>query len=161
MKKRLIATSASILMILTGCTIPGMPGESENENTNLVTQQSTSENETNEYLRYNVKSSAFSKNRELITYQINNRVDMNEIETGLMSISEEYFPADEYIYQEGQYLEEIRSWIRRESNDELGLNPPIEVTEDMNWEEVMEIKKKVPCTWDTFMNKIMWIKKET
>jgi protein involved in sex pheromone biosynthesis len=144
MNKRLIATSASLLLILSGCNFMGMPGKSDTENTNLVTQQTTSENETNEYLRYNVKSSAFSKNRELITYQVNNRVDMNEIETGLMSISEEYFPAEDYIYQEGQHLEEIRSWIRRESNDELGLNPPIEVEESMGWEKVMEIKKESP-----------------
>jgi protein involved in sex pheromone biosynthesis len=144
MKKRLIATSAGLMLILSGCNFLGMPDKSENENTNLVTQQSTSENETNEYLRYEVKSSVFSENRELITYQVNNRVDMNEIETGLMSISEEYFPADEFIYQEGQYLTEIGSWIRRKSNDELGLNPAIEVTEDMGWEKVMEIKKQNP-----------------
>ncbi|EDL63219.1 hypothetical protein BSG1_17080 [Bacillus sp. SG-1] len=121
-----------------------MPDKSENENTNLVTQQSTSENETNEYLRYKVKSSVFSENRELITYQVNNRVDMNEIETGLMSLSEEYFPADKFVYQEGQFLEGIGSWIRRESNDELGLNPAIDVTEEMGWEEVMEISKENP-----------------
>ncbi|MGM0844650.1 MAG: CamS family sex pheromone protein [Bacillota bacterium] len=144
MKKRLITTSAGLLIILSGCNFLGLPGESDTENINLVTQQSTSETETNEYLRYQVKSSVFSENRELITYQINNRVDMNEIETGLMSISEEHFPADKYVYQEGQYLEEIRSWIRRESNDELGLNPAIEVTEDMDWEQVMEINKDNP-----------------
>ncbi|RIW28755.1 hypothetical protein D3H55_20875 [Bacillus salacetis] len=144
MKKRLIATSAGLLLVLSGCNFLGMPGKQENENTNLVTQQSTSENETNEYLRYKVKSSVFSENRELITYQVNNRVDMNEIETGLMSISEEYFPADEFIYQEGQYLNGISSWIRRKSNDELGLNPAIEVTEDMGWEKVMELSKDHP-----------------
>jgi protein involved in sex pheromone biosynthesis len=144
MKKRLIATSAGLLLILSGCNFLGMPGKPETENTNLVTQQSSSENETNEYLRYKVKSSVFSKNRELITYQLNNRVDMNELETGLMSLSEEYFPADEYIYQEGQYLDEIGSWIRRKSNDELGLNPAIDVTENMGWEEVMELNKANP-----------------
>ena len=144
MKKRLILTSAGLMVFLSGCTFLGMPDKSENENTNLVTQQSTSENETNEYLRYKVKSSVFSENRELITYQVNNRVDMNEIETGLMSLSEEYFPADKFVYQEGQFLEEIGSWIRRESNDELGLNPAIEVTEEMGWEEVMEISKENP-----------------
>ncbi|WP_409253841.1 CamS family sex pheromone protein [Bacillus sp. SCS-153A] len=144
MKKRLIATSTGLMLILSGCTFLGIPDKSENENTNLVTQQSTSENETNEYLRYQVKSSVFSKNRELITYQVNNRVDMNEIETGLMSLSEDYFPADKFIYQEGQYLDEIGSWIRRKSNDELGLNPAIEVTEDMGWEKVMELSKEKP-----------------
>jgi protein involved in sex pheromone biosynthesis len=144
MKKPLIAASTGFVFLLSGCSFWGFPENSETENTNLVTQQITSENETNEYLRYKVKSSVFSENRELITYQVNNRVDMNEIETGLMSMSEEYFPADEFIYQEGKYLKDIGSWIRRESNDELGLNPAIEVTEDMGWEKVMELKKENP-----------------
>ncbi|MED4402013.1 CamS family sex pheromone protein [Metabacillus fastidiosus] len=87
------------------------------------------------------------KARGLITERLNTRLDIDEFETGLMRVAQETFPiSDDYLYQEGQYLEEdtVKAWLKRKLTPEefeeaqkaakdkkdkkpvknLGLNPP-------------------------------------
>jgi protein involved in sex pheromone biosynthesis len=140
MKKWMIA-SLSLIVFLAGCNKE--PQEVIDEDTLEI--QDSAASDAREYLTYKISKQKKSVNRGLITMMINNRSDMDEIETGLMSLSTDHFSPDDYVYQEGQYLKEISSWLGRESKDNKeGLNPPIEITEEMGWEERIEREKKDP-----------------
>ncbi|KAB8130123.1 CamS family sex pheromone protein [Gracilibacillus oryzae] len=73
--------------------------------------------------------SNLSQARGVITNQIANRVDIDELEEGLRRHSKEVYDPDSYFFQEGQYLTEdiLYSWLERydEQSDPLGLNPEI------------------------------------
>ncbi|WP_064093593.1 CamS family sex pheromone protein [Rossellomorea aquimaris] len=141
MKKWMIA-SLSLVILISGCNNT-KPQEVIDEET--LEKQNSAASEAREYLNYNVNKEKKSVNRGLITMTINNRADMDEIETGLMSLSTEHFSPEKYVYEEGQYLEDLDLWLRRESeSNELGLNPAIEVSENMDWKKRMEIEKKNP-----------------
>jgi protein involved in sex pheromone biosynthesis len=142
--KKTIAVSLSLLFLLSGCGSTNEPKEVMDENKIDIHDQ-TSGNGAREYLKYNVKSDSFAVNRGLITETINNKIDMDEIETGLMTLSKEFFSPDTFLYEEGQFLTDVTSWIGRKSADnQQGLNPEIKVTDDMGWEKKMEIQKKNP-----------------
>ncbi|OIJ14152.1 hypothetical protein BKP35_08110 [Anaerobacillus arseniciselenatis] len=72
-----------------------------------------------------------SEARGLVTQAINNRLDIKQLELGLMELASTKFPQSEYYFQEGQYLEGslINRWLRRyDENREThveGLNPPL------------------------------------
>jgi protein involved in sex pheromone biosynthesis len=141
MKKWMLA-SLSLFVFLSGCN---------NNKTQEVIDEETLEiqdsaaSEAREYLTYKINKQKKSVNRGLITMMINNRSDMDEIETGLMSLSKDHFSPEDYVYQEGQYLKDIPSWLGRESKDnEEGLNPAIDITKNMGWEERIEREKKDP-----------------
>ncbi|MFG3613478.1 CamS family sex pheromone protein [Rummeliibacillus stabekisii] len=76
---------------------------------------------------YQIKQPAKSNiSRGLIVRNIDNPLNIQEIEIGLMDFSSKYFPTDKYYLQEGQYLNEelINKWLERKSKDEPdGLNP--------------------------------------
>ncbi|OIU72086.1 CamS family sex pheromone protein [Rossellomorea aquimaris] len=140
MKKWMI-TSLSLFVFLAGCNKE--PQEVIDEDTLEI--QDSAASDARDYLTYKVDKQKKSVNRGLITNMINNRSDMDEIETGLMSLSTDHFSPDDYVYQEGQYLKNISSWLGRESKDNKeGLNPSIKITEGMGWEERIEREKKDP-----------------
>ncbi|XXM71794.1 CamS family sex pheromone protein [Lysinibacillus sphaericus] len=140
MKKWMIA-SLSLLVFLAGCN--KKPQEVIDEDTLEI--QDSAASDARDYLTYKVDKQKKSVNRGLITNMINNRSDMDEIETGLMSLSTDHFSPDDFVYQEGQYLKNISSWLGRESKDNKeGLNPAIKITEGMGWEERIEREKKDP-----------------
>ncbi|HET7629035.1 MAG TPA: CamS family sex pheromone protein [Bacillales bacterium] len=63
-----------------------------------------------------------------ILYGVANRLDIDEIQTGLMRLSKDVYSPDRYIFQEGQYLERdmIENWLENESQDNPeGLNPDL------------------------------------
>jgi protein involved in sex pheromone biosynthesis len=80
-----------------------------------------------------------SESRGLVVNRITNRFDIDEFETGLMRLSQTAFSSDNFLYQDGQYLDRdtISSWLQRRLTDEelakieekdrveesLGLNP--------------------------------------
>ncbi|MGE7839365.1 CamS family sex pheromone protein [Lysinibacillus sp. NPDC093712] len=66
--------------------------------------------------------------RGLIVSNMNNTLNINEIEKGLMNLSVNYFSPSSFYMQEGQYLDKnmIRQWLARKTEEGLGLNPPIE-----------------------------------
>ncbi|WLR51108.1 CamS family sex pheromone protein [Bacillus tianshenii] len=73
--------------------------------------------------------------RGLITSTVDNRLDINELETGLMRHAQESFEPEDYYFQEGQYLkrETVIKWLDRKESTNAegekvgspeGLNPP-------------------------------------
>ncbi|MEI2666970.1 CamS family sex pheromone protein [Rossellomorea sp. LJF3] len=140
MKKWMIV-SLSLLILIAGCS--NKPQEVIDEETLEI--QNSAASDAREYLNYKVNKEKKSVNRGLITMTINNRSDMDEIETGLMSLSTEHFSPEKYVYQEGQYLKNLNSWLGRKSKtNKAGLNPELAITDDMTWEEQMEMEKKNP-----------------
>ena len=53
---------------------------------------------------------------------MNNALNINEIERGLMNLSVNHFSTDKFYMQEGQYLEEkmISQWLSRKQMKVLG-----------------------------------------
>ncbi|UTW70450.1 CamS family sex pheromone protein [Anaerobacillus sp. HL2] len=86
-----------------------------------------------------------SEARGLIPHAINNRIDINQLEIGLMELASTRFPQSQFFFQEGQYLEGslINRWLRRydpnlQSHME-GLNPPLpELQENVNGMDAWE-----------------------
>ncbi len=131
-------------LILSGCGLSTNPKTNETESNQQVVNQVAGD-DSRQYLEYNVTSSSFSKNRGQIINRIYNRQDMDEIERGLMEISNEYFPSRNYSYEEGQYLEDIPTWLARKSKDnEEGLNPSIDTNDSMGWQEKIDLQLKSP-----------------
>lgn len=58
-----------------------------------------------------------------------NRLDLDQLELGLMQIAMEYFSPDRYFFREGQFIDrtELNEWLMRydEQNNPNGLNPPL------------------------------------
>ncbi|SOB98977.1 protein involved in sex pheromone biosynthesis [Ureibacillus xyleni] len=73
-----------------------------------------------------------SASRGLVVSNLFTKYDINEVETGLMRLSQNVYDTDTYYFQEGQYLdsETVSNWLYRsnqnqkESPELHGLNPP-------------------------------------
>ncbi len=77
---------------------------------------------------YEIKQPAKSNvSRGLILSNMNNSLNVNEIEKGLMELSVDYFSTKNFYLQEGQYLDKniINQWLDRKSTEGSGLNPSI------------------------------------
>lgn len=131
-----VAKKAVILMLiatLLGGCVPGLQDEEtkivkENEKGNEKPVNITPEVETTEKYYRSVVDFTAGAARGLITYGVANRLDIDELETGLMRFSKNVFPVDTYIFQPGQYLsgKTIESWLERESKDNpQGLAPKL------------------------------------
>lgn len=75
------------------------------------------------------------------------RADSDELEMGLMELSQEHFKPEHYFFQEGQAIkeDELNDWLRRKSkNNELGLNPAVNISDDDGWETEIEKQKQKP-----------------
>ncbi len=68
-----------------------------------------------------------SETRGYIQYGVSNRVDIDQIELGLMRLSKQPFSPDNYAFQEGQYLQpsDINTMLKRKNEDKQGLNPAL------------------------------------
>ena len=75
-------------------------------------------------------------NRGYINSYITNRLDVDEIEIGLMRHSSQYFPPDKLFFQEGQYIDYDMVVNLLSSKDEGGLNPKKDYTKKLNGLEV-------------------------
>ncbi|MGP4080066.1 CamS family sex pheromone protein [Pseudalkalibacillus sp. R45] len=138
-KKLFVILSAS-LILLSGC----MPFD--NLKRDEVVEDEANENEQAIPLRnINTTDDKYYKSlknyepgvaRGEISYGVDNRIDVDELETGLMRISKETFSIDDYYFQNGQYLSKatIRNWLKRTSEEpgqssdkfiQKGLNPGI------------------------------------
>jgi protein involved in sex pheromone biosynthesis len=150
MKKRSILIILSAVVALSGC-IPldnlqprqeEVVKEGGEEETVFKTPkikthdkfyQSLIENQEGE-LTYNPGES-----RGEITGGVDNRIDVDELETGLMRLAQGHFDVENYFFQEGQFIDNltIRNWLTRssvpddklyDSNSEMeqkGLNPAL------------------------------------
>ncbi|MFJ7667319.1 CamS family sex pheromone protein [Lysinibacillus sp. NPDC097195] len=63
--------------------------------------------------------------RGLIVSNMNNTLNINEIEKGLMNLSVEHFSPNSFYMEEGQYVDKkiINQWLERKTEEGLGLNP--------------------------------------
>lgn len=94
-------------------------GEKEEE----ITQKTAKSSEKAIVPKYNISDSYYKmvlpfkagKARGLTTEQLNTRLDIDEFETGLMRLAQDSFSTDDYLFQEGQYLDEdtVLSWLAR------------------------------------------------
>ncbi|MGL4819522.1 MAG: CamS family sex pheromone protein [Bacilli bacterium] len=132
MKKQWISFFVALAIMISGCSMkPGGTevGEGTDGKSEVIIPKYTI---SNDYYRV-VLPFKPSEARGLNVATMNNRLDLNEFEDGLLRISQEVFDTDKYFYQEGQYLkkDQILEWLQRsksakpkqgESAD-LGLNP--------------------------------------
>jgi protein involved in sex pheromone biosynthesis len=128
------------MLLLSGC-VPQFEKEEE------IVQEIADTEETAIVPKYKISDQYYrtvipfkpSQSRGLVVYKLNNRIDIDEFETGLMRLAQDAFPSNEYLYQDGQYLESsvVADWLSRRLTDQelaakkgkdkrnLGLNPPV------------------------------------
>ncbi|WP_404447489.1 CamS family sex pheromone protein [Sutcliffiella horikoshii] len=131
--KRFLSLLLVVSLFATGC-VPGFekqeevvqdPAQQENTEQAIVPRYKISDDYYQTILPYKP-----GETRGQIAPRLNSRVDVEELETGLMRMAQEVFPSDNYLYQEGQYIKRgvIRSWLGRVDPDDKetdGLNPPL------------------------------------
>ncbi|WP_181833020.1 CamS family sex pheromone protein [Bacillus taeanensis] len=129
MLKRLGITALTSMVLLSGCL-----SNKDNEETVVKEEESkqkviiSREINTSERFYRSVLPFEPSAARGLIEAGVDNRLDIDELETGLMRIAQETFDPDNYFLKEGQFLtkEEVQSWIDRSSpKNQEGLNQAI------------------------------------
>lgn len=138
MKKWALVLTVSVLA-LTGC-------KPTFENKDKAVQETEQGNEEEAIIpKYSISNDYYkvvmpfktSQSRGLTVNKVDNRLDLDELESGLMRLSTNTFSTDSYFYQEGQYLDSttIRSWLQRKYTkkqlkenklteaENVGLNP--------------------------------------
>ena len=72
-----------------------------------------------------------SEARGIITDQLANRLDVDEIEEGLKRHSKQVYDPKDYYFEEGQYLTKdmVYEWLDRKEKGNKGLNPEIKTSE--------------------------------
>ncbi|MGP4040900.1 CamS family sex pheromone protein [Gracilibacillus sp. D59] len=150
MKKTVISLFI-VVLVLAGCA-PDFSGEQED----TVVDESTDKTlqETAVIPKYNLDEenyrvlidSNLSKARGVITNQVANRLDIDELEEGLRRHSKEVYDPEKYYFQEGQYLTEdiLYNWLERFDKDKepLGLNPELKKGENETDKEAEENNPK-------------------
>lgn len=99
------------------------PEEDTQEDVVISRELNTSE----PYYR-NVLPFESSNTRGLIGSGVDNRLDIDELELGMMRLAQERYSSNKYILKDGQYLteDEVQNWIDRKSpSNPNGLNPEI------------------------------------
>ncbi|MCM3720178.1 CamS family sex pheromone protein [Fictibacillus phosphorivorans] len=142
MIKRVGLLFLSLLLVLTGCL-----GDDELEKEEKVVQEKgkkeekaiiTGEINTGEKYYRSIFPFEPGGARGVIRYGVDNRLDINEFEMGLMRVAQDTFNTDKYFFQEGQFLNEptVTNWLRREDEKpgksksnlvQTGLNPKLGV----------------------------------
>ncbi|HET7657061.1 MAG TPA: CamS family sex pheromone protein [Bacillales bacterium] len=138
MYRRISVIVCGLLLILAGCTTPGLNNSNSNQTQQLVKKSSKGKQEkkvqitpkvdtSEDYYRsvVNFKPSAA---RGDILYGVDNRLDIDELQTGLMRLSKPTFPTNKFVFQEGQYLssDTIEKWLGHKTKDDPeGLNEPL------------------------------------
>lgn len=126
--KKIIIIALGLLLILSGCTAK------TDSNDKVVQKNKTKKSETGIMTKNQISSKYYktvlpykaSKSRGLVVSNINSRYDINELETGLMRLSQNNYSPDNYLFQEGQYLTKatLTKWLSRKSKKNAsGLNP--------------------------------------
>ncbi|MTT33026.1 CamS family sex pheromone protein [Terrilactibacillus sp. BCM23-1] len=125
--------SLSLTLVLSGCDMPWSSG-TEKQN---VIKSSKGDKQTatlipkmnkKDYQSLKPTGNSSDSTRGYIGYGVNNRVDIDQLETGLMDMSKSVFSPDDYVFQSGQYLsqQDIDNMLYRKSKKTPnGLNPPL------------------------------------
>ena len=116
--KKSIGLLLCATLLLSGCgrNIVEQEAESETIKDEKVVVQNYQMDETSYRLVLPFKA---SEARGMTVSNLNNRLDINKFEMGVMNLSKTQFSPDKYYYQEGQYLDKrtIRNWLAREMSD--------------------------------------------
>ena len=138
--KRFLAITLVMILTATGCA-PSfdksevVEDDTDTENTekeSIIPEYQISDQYYQTLLPYET-----SDTRGLVTSNINTRLDLEEFETGLMRLSQDPFPTDEYVFREGQVISKatVTSWLQRKytsaqlkekkmtADENMGLNP--------------------------------------
>lgn len=86
----------------------------------------------------------YGDTRGIIVQEIYNPLDVSNIEVELMNLSQLYFPSTKFFYREGNSIKNISKWLKRESVEPEGLNPPIDIPEDAGLEIRLKLEKESP-----------------
>lgn len=119
--KRINVVLLGILLFVTSCA-PDVQedevvkdNEQKQEETSIVPSHQLSKDNYKIILPYRVSAA-----RGVITNQLANRLDIDEMEEGLRRLSKEYYSPEKYFFEEGQYLSEntVYSWLERKLTKE-------------------------------------------
>jgi protein involved in sex pheromone biosynthesis len=152
MYRKITLVFLTAVLFLSGC-LPGFEDdgtevvkkdeEGKEKQINITPEVET----TNEYYRSVVEFEPGAA-RGLILHGVDNRIDIDELETGLMRLSQDTFAVDQYVFQQGQFLTNdiINSWVRNKSTaNPAGLGPELpENYEDLSWQKKVEFRKSNP-----------------
>ncbi|WP_141604083.1 CamS family sex pheromone protein [Terrilactibacillus laevilacticus] len=125
--------SLSLTLVLSGCNLPW---SSDNNKQNVINSSKGNKQtatlipkiDSKDYQSLKPTGNTSDSTRGYIGYGVNNRVDIDQLETGLMDMSKSVFSPDDYVFQSGQYLSEndINNMLYRKSKKTPnGLNPPL------------------------------------
>ncbi|OZM56828.1 hypothetical protein CIB95_08630 [Lottiidibacillus patelloidae] len=103
-----------------------------------------------------------SEARGLILYGLNSRLDIDELEIGLMRLAQDTFSPEKYFFQEGQLLSGnvVNNWLKRKDAHELGLNPAVNILPEDTWQEKINKNKEKPSYLSYILEHNYLVKKE-
>jgi len=137
--KKITMILAGAILVLTSCTpsienddeVVQNEDDKEQKQKSIVSSHQLSDEEYRTILPYRPSAS-----RGVITNQMGNRVDIDEMETGLRRLSKDYFDPEKYFFEAGQYLtsDMLYNWLdtyptneeEADKEDKLALNPPLD-----------------------------------
>lgn len=126
--KKLTTLSLAVIL-LSGCIRNVEQEEQAAQNNNTVPVQTTSTQLSDNYYRSVIVDGQYQLGAAASADDyINSGEDRRAFENGLLRISQEVFPTNQYYLQEGQIIDAntMNSWVSRESTDNPeGLNPEI------------------------------------
>ncbi|MFT8872119.1 MAG: CamS family sex pheromone protein [Sporolactobacillus sp.] len=126
----------SLSLMLSGCSFGGSSQKTvvkksngSSQTANIIPGQSSKDYQS-------LQPQADNSARGLINFGVDNRVDIDQMETGLMNLSKSVYSPDDYVFQAGQYLTEndIDHMLYRQGQEKNktgkyanlpGLNPPL------------------------------------
>lgn len=147
--KRIVAACSIVLLLLSGC-LPGAPEtepqivEEGKEDEEVIISRDI--DTTDRYYR-SVLPFYASDSRGFILDGVDNRLDIDEFEMGLIRLSQTVFDPDDYFIRDGQILQknDIQEWINRRSKDSpKGLNQALGVSDSASVKEKLEANKNNP-----------------
>jgi protein involved in sex pheromone biosynthesis len=173
-KQTFIVSIMALSLVLSGCVPSFMKGEQDDtvkvndsegeESEEMIVSEDIKTSET--YYRSVLEKDGeknsldTSQVRGLITAGVDNRLDVDALEMGLIRLSQEQFDPEKYFFKEGQLFdtEQIHGWLYRdngvtkeeaekdkEKEVNVGLNPQLGVEENpAQYEQVIEAEKKNP-----------------
>jgi len=123
--KKIMILLLGVLLILTSCA----PNTDNDNDKNEVMQQedNNAKQETSLVPSHKLTKKSYqipipyrtSAARGIITKQLGNRLDIDEMEEGLRRHSKSVFDPEDFLFEEGQYLKEdtVYNWLGRKMND--------------------------------------------
>lgn len=137
--KKWILLNLTFIFLLTGC----IPSVEQSEEEVIIVEETEEEEEQQFVITPTIDSpDSFYRNvlrdgkyhrsearGKVVAHAVQNRVDLNQFELGLIEIASGFYDQEEYYFQEGQFLDgdTVNSWLRRYNPDETGyeygLNP--------------------------------------